>query len=338
MKNLLSLFSGIGSFERALDIVGVDYELSNYCEICKYQSKLYSTIHSVDENKNLWDIRDLDISQLDKDVDIITHGSPCTSYSVMGKQEGGDEGSGTKSSLMWHTVEIVKNKRPEYVIWENVPNVATSKKHKHNFEKYLDDLEKLGYTNYWEILNSKDFDIPQNRRRVFVVSIRNDTNNNFKFPKGGELSSTIKNYLIDDVKEKYYLSNEKTKGSSTNKNNNKLGNLNYYNFKQEDIVYNINSYAPTITASGANSNIKVIENQDNLNTENPMFRKLTPFECFRLMGFKDNDYYKGKQALENTFYNGNDKSDTRMYKAAGNSIVVNVLVAIFKNLFKEMII
>ena len=334
MKNLLSLFSGIGSFERALDIVGVDYELSNYCEICKYQSKLYSTIHDVDENKNLWDIRNIDIGQLGKNIDVITHGSPCTSYSVMGKQEGGDEGSGTKSSLMWHTVEIVKNKRPEYVIWENVPNVATSKKHKHNFKKYLNDLGKLGYTNYWEILNSKNFDIPQSRKRVFVVSIRNDTDNNFEFPKGTPTDLKIKDF-VDEINNRkvkstlkkyfdseYYLDYNSKNGCIKLFDGVSQG---YFNGGySHNRIWSEEGYSPTIITSEA-INIGELKG------------KLTPLETWRLMGFKDEDYYKGKQALENTFYNGNDRSDTRMYKAAGNSIVVNVLVAIFKNLFKERV-
>lgn len=94
----------------------------------------------------------------------------CQDYSIAGKGEGGDKDSGTRSSLMWYAVEIVKHCKPKYVIWENVKNVL-SKKHKHNFEQYLKDLEDLGYTSYYKVLNAKDFGIPQNRERIYCISI-----------------------------------------------------------------------------------------------------------------------------------------------------------------------
>ena len=135
---VLSLFSGIGAFEKALSNLGVDYELVGYSEIDKYASKSYCAIHGVDESLNFGDITKIDIKNLPK-ADLITHGSPCQSWSLAGKNEGGDKGSGTRSSLMWYSVEIIREVRPKYVIWENVKNVL-SKKHRHNFDLYIDLL------------------------------------------------------------------------------------------------------------------------------------------------------------------------------------------------------
>ena len=106
---VLSLFSGIGAPEKALERLNIDYELINYCEIDKYASKSYSIIHNVSEDLNLGDITKIDIDKL-RDFDLLTHGSPCQDFSAIGKQAGGDIGSETRSSLMWNTVEIIKHK------------------------------------------------------------------------------------------------------------------------------------------------------------------------------------------------------------------------------------
>lgn len=155
---------------------------------------------------NLGDITKIDISKLPQDVDIITHGSPCTNYSVAGKGDGGDKGSGTASSLMWNTVEIVKYIKPKYIVWENVKNVL-SKKHKHNFEQYINDLKGLGYTSYYQILNAKDFGIPQNRERIFCISILGE-HTPYEFPIGFTLQYRLRDFLEEEVEEKYYLSKE----------------------------------------------------------------------------------------------------------------------------------
>ena len=112
---VLSLFSGIGAFEKALSDLNINYELVNYCEIDKHASKCYSLIHDVSENLNLWDVTKIDTNKL-SDFDLITHGSPCQSFSIAGKQDGGEKGSGTRSSLLWETVRIVQAKKPKYVI------------------------------------------------------------------------------------------------------------------------------------------------------------------------------------------------------------------------------
>lgn len=201
---VLSLFSGIGAFEKALERLGIEYELVNYCEIDKYASKSYSVIHNVSEEKNLGDITKIDISSLPKDISLITHGSPCQDFSVAGLNKGGDEDSGTRSSLMYETIKIVKSTKPKYVIWENVKNIL-SKTHRHNFDNYLKALSDLGYLNYWQVLNAMDYGIPQSRERVFVVSINKDVNVDFKFPNPIKLKKTLKDVLEDEVDNKYTI-------------------------------------------------------------------------------------------------------------------------------------
>lgn len=205
----LSLFSGIGAPEQSLKDIGVDFELIGFSEIDKYAIKSYCSIHDVDENLNLGDITKVDIKKLPLDIDLITHGSPCQDFSVAGKGNGGDKGTGTRSSLMWNTVEIVKHCNPKYIIWENVKNVL-SEKHKHNYYKYLEILEDLGYKNYSKVINAKSF-VPQNRERIFVVSIRNDIEKYFKFPVDKDSRLRLKDILETNVDESFYLSDDKTK-------------------------------------------------------------------------------------------------------------------------------
>ena len=167
---ILELFGGIGACSKALEKLGIDYEIADYVEIDKYAVKSFNAMHNTSFEPQ-------DITQWDKDieVDLIMHGSPCQDFSLAGKQAGGDEGSGTRSSLMYETIRIVKKTKPKYIIWENVKNVL-SKNHKHNFEAYITQLRLLGYYSYYQVLNAKDFGIPQNRERVFCVSIRSDVN------------------------------------------------------------------------------------------------------------------------------------------------------------------
>lgn len=332
---MISLFSGIGAFEKALTNVGIKYNIVNYCEIDKYASLGYSVIHNINENKNLGDITKVDIKKL-KDFDLLTHGSPCQSYSLAGRGEGGDEGSGTKSSLMWYSVNIIKEKRPSYVIWENVQAV-TFKKHKHNFDKYLSTLEGLGYNNYWQILNAKDYGAPEYRERVFVVSIRKDIcKKPFVFPEKLKKHLIIRDILDGNIPEKYYLKDsfskelEKHFEMDLNKREpNKSGILKIGDIKNPrrlqmtNRVFSKESVSPTIMTSGSESP-KIVECR---------IRRLMPLESWRIQGFSCDDYFKVKTALENRFYKGRDCSDSQMYKMSGNSINILVLQALLKNLF-----
>lgn len=239
--NVLSLFSGIGSFEKALKNIGIDCNIIGFSEIDKYAIKSYCAIHSISEEKNLGDVSKIDLSQIQEEVDIITHGSPCQDFSIAGKQAGAEKGSGTRSSLMWFTVDIVEKVKPKYVIWENVKNLL-SKRHKHNFDNYIEVMDKIGYNSYFKILNAKDQGIPQNRERIYTISIRKDIDKrNFEFPKSEELKMRLKDILEKNVEEKYYLSEEKIS---------KIVNWKAYQKPFERVLGN-NSISPTLTARGA---------------------------------------------------------------------------------------
>lgn len=205
---ILSLFSGIGAFEKALDNLGVSYELAGYCEIDKYASKSYAAIHGIPESMNLGDITKVDEKSLPKDIDLITYGFPCQDISLAGKQKGlfNADGSQTRSGLFFEALRIIEETKPRVAMAENVKNL-TGKKFAEQFALVLKSLEDAGYNNYWKVLNLKDFGIPQNRERVFIVSIRKDIDNGtFRFPEGFPLEKRLKDVLEDEVDEKYYLS------------------------------------------------------------------------------------------------------------------------------------
>lgn len=200
---VLELFGGIGACTKALKRLGINPTVVDYVEIDKYAVASYNAINGTS-------FQPQDICEWDKniEVDLIMHGSPCTDFSIAGLQAGGDENSGTRSSLMYESVRIIKKLMPKYVVWENVKNVI-SKRHRHNFDKYLDTLEELGYKNFYQVLNAKDYGIPQNRERVFVISILGDEE--FLFPKKQELKLRLKDILQDEVDEKFYLSEQSYK-------------------------------------------------------------------------------------------------------------------------------
>ena len=222
---IMECFGGIGACSKALERLGIDYEIADYVEIDKYAVKSFNAIHNTNFEPQ-------DICEWNKDieVDLIMHGSPCQDFSLAGKQAGGDKDSGTRSSLMYETIRIVEKLKPKYVIWENVKNLL-SKKHRHNFDAYLETMESLGYTNYYQVLNAKDYEIPQNRERVFTISILG--NENYEFPKENIQECEVINPLKD------------ISGKS-------------WQFEQN--IYSENSILRSLKAGGGSGNIpKVIE-------------------------------------------------------------------------------
>lgn len=390
---VLELFAGIGACSKALERLGIEHEIVDAVEIDKYAIKSFNAVHGTNFEPQ-------DITKWDKDIecDLIMHGSPCQDFSVAGKGAGGDEGSGTRSSLMYETLRIVEKIRPKYVIWENVKNLL-SKKHIHNFEAYQAAMQRLGYNNYYQVLNAKDYGVPQNRERVFTVSIRNDGkfDSFYTFPEPFPLEKKLKDILDDEVDEKYYIKDATslTIGSSFDViNGGVIG-------KMHDIsrrAYHEDAIAPAMhTCGGGNTEPKTVasrgrgeDNKQHLESrkdgvtntitsvqkdnyvaiktankqgydlaqdgdaidlaypnsttrrgrvghevsktlacsdtmgtlQNYRIRKLTPKECWRLMGFDDTDFEKAEKV----------NSNTQLYKQAGNSIVVNVLEEILKEL------
>lgn len=200
---VIELFAGLGACSKALKNIGIDVEIVDAVEIDKYAIASFNAIHGTHFEPQ-------DIRTWNKDyenIDLIMHGSPCQDFSIAGKQAGGDKDSGTRSSLMYETIRIVEKIKPRFVVWENVKNIL-SKKHIHNFNSYLAIMDELGYNNYSKVLNAKDYGIPQNRERVFTISIRKDLGIDFKFPEPEELKLRLKDMLEAEVDEKYYLSDK----------------------------------------------------------------------------------------------------------------------------------
>ena len=214
MIKVLSLFSGIGAFERAFCRIGLDWELVNYCEIDRWASLSYSMVNQCSESLNLRDVRTVTAETVrDRQVDLITYGFPCQDISIAGKQQGfvNDSGESTRSGLFFEALRIIKELRPRYAIAENV-KALTSAKFENEFATVLSSLEEAGYNNYWRVLNAKDYGIPQNRERIFIVSIRKDLDTHeFAFPDKLPLTKTLKDMLEPKVDEKYYINNERAK-------------------------------------------------------------------------------------------------------------------------------
>ena len=214
MIKVLSLFSGIGAFERAFCRIGLDWELVNYCEIDRWASLSYSMVNQCSESLNLRDVRAVTAETVrDQHVDLITYGFPCQDISIAGKQQGfvNDSGESTRSGLFFEALRIIKELQPRYAIAENV-KALTSAKFKNEFATVLSSLEEAGYNNYWRVLNAKDYGIPQNRERVFIVSIRRDADEgDFQFPDKEPLMLRLRDMLepAESVDEKYYLSTER---------------------------------------------------------------------------------------------------------------------------------
>lgn len=333
--SLISLFSGIGSPEKALERLGIPYELVAYCEIDKPASKSYAAIHGVDESLNLGDITKIDEKKLPKGVDLLTYGFPCQDISNNGKQKGfhNDDGSRTRSGLFFDALRIIEAVQPVVAIAENVKNL-TSKKFAEEFKIVLESLEQAGYNNYWAVLNAKAYGIPQNRERVFIVSIRKDVDPGcFRFPEGFPLEVKLMDVLEEDVSPElfietppdirniiFYISGSEVfvreatrKGYATAFLGDSI-NLEFPNSKTRRGRVG-RQVAQTLTTSPAQA---VVVNS----AEELRIRKLTPKECFRLMGFDDSDFEKAASVV----------SDTQLYKQAGNSIVVNVIQHIIKAL------
>lgn len=207
---LIELFAGYGSQALALDYLNIPYESWFVCDSDKYAIQSYNDIHNTNyiptditkinaNNLNIVDTENYDY--------LLTYSFPCTDLSVAGKQEGMTKGSGTRSGLLWEVERLLKECKelPQYLLMENVPQVI-GKKNINDFKNWCQFLCELGYTNSHKLLNAKDYGIPQNRNRCFMVSILNGKK--FKFPDKQPLKLRLKDMLEDNVDEKYYLSNK----------------------------------------------------------------------------------------------------------------------------------
>ena len=212
---LIELFAGYGSQAMALERIGAEFEHYRIVEFDKYAVASYNAIHGT--NFSTMDITkvhalDLAIEDTDHFTYLLTYSFPCTDLSVAGKQMGMSKGSGTRSGLLWEVERILTEIRdsngelPQILFMENVPQVH-GKKNIEDFKKWIDFLEGLGYTNYWQDLNAKNYGVAQNRKRCFMFSFLGEYN--YHFPQPIPLKKKLKDYLEDNVDEKYYINNEK---------------------------------------------------------------------------------------------------------------------------------
>lgn len=352
MLKVFEAFSGIGTQRMALKRLGIEHEVVGIAEIDRFALYSYTAIHG--KTYNVGDISKVDIESI-PDHDLFTYSFPCQDISTAGLQKGLDKDSGTRSSLLWECYHIIEHIRPKYLLMENVKNLV-GKRHKNNFDEWLQQLEHLGYKSYWQVLNAKDYGVPQNRERVFVVSILDQGECHYQFPVKKELEIHLKDLLENDVPEKFYLSDEQINSivtSNFNQNKSRIQQKNYCDtlcagdykrlkcfeipiknatkkgylianeYDSVDLAYPNSKTRRGRVQKGVSHTLTCDDSKSVV--VDSWIRKLTSLECWRLMGVSDEDFYKA-QAFN---------SNTQLYKQAGNAIVVDVLVEIFRELFKE---
>lgn len=336
------------------------YELTHFCEIDAEAIKSYCTIHDVAPEKNLGDIENVDETKL-KPFNFMVGGTPCQNFSIAGNRKGsvwhcnlcdkeynpltvksdkrrfcpqcgGEDISKTRSSLLVEWLRILGYIKPDVAIYENVKNIL-SLRFQDMFNLFIEELKEYGYNVYFEILNSKDFGIPQNRARLYMVIIKKELDNGkFKFPKQDLKEPQLGDFLLHKIPDTFYESH--IKGVFIDGRIKPSVRKVYEENLEEIISCNKTMYqcnckngfqdckvgiklAPTLRAG--NPHTAVIYNNH--------IRRLYPIENVRLMGFEDEDYI----AMQ-----GSGVSNAQIYKQTGNSVVVNVLVAIYKKLYEAM--
>ena len=268
-----------------------NWQLVNFCEFDKYATKSYCSIHNVKESKNLGDITKVDENKLNE-FNMICGGSPCQDFSIAGKQKGSvwtckdcgyeynpltvhwskrcncpkcnsDKIDKTRSSLLVEYLRIIRANKPNFGLYENVKNIVGKQFKETTFKLFTDELEEYGYNVYWKVLNAKNYGVPQNRERVYLIFIKKEIDNHkFKFPKPFDNGIRLKDILEDKVDEKYYISKDKIekflKNFNYDFNKIQLGSIENNN-SQTNRVYNIDKEAPTLnTCSGGNHQPKVL--------------------------------------------------------------------------------
>ena len=291
--------------------------------------KLYNA-HKI--TKNYGDIRLIDENKL-PNFDLFTYSFPCKNISIAGEQKGFEEGSNTQSSLLWECRRIIKSKKPKYLLMENVKNLVSGK-HKHIFDLWCKELEDMGYNNYWKVLNSKYFKVPQNRERVIMVSIlKNIDKHTFIMPNGVLTNVRVKDILEKNTEKTFLIDINKLINPITieeykNKNKqlecNKLFQIGTIDIKGMDLmkrIYSDYGLCPTLNSmTGGNLQPKFIT----IENDELIIKKLSPLECWRVMGYSDEDFYKAK--------NIGNLSNSKLYERAGRGIVVPMLEKVFEEL------
>lgn len=322
-------FSGVGAFDQALIRLGINYKTIFACDLDKYARQTYIENYGKPQYFPE-DVYKRDITK--QSLDIYMTSPPCQAFSLAGKRKGEEDKRGI---LFYNSHQFIKINKPRYFIFENVKGLLSDNKGR-TFQRWLDYLgksingnpilfphpESVNYHIYFKVLNSKDFGVPQNRERVFIVGIRDDKDNQFRFPKEERLTKRLKDVIESDVDEKYFLSNEAIKkgyesGNISTGNKRLDRSIKTYVLKESPTI--IDSYNNTIhTEHSPTISTRVNASSCTHLFNNYQIRRLTPRECFRLMDFPDSFSWKC--------------SDSQAYKQAGNSITVGVLAKIIEKL------
>jgi DNA (cytosine-5)-methyltransferase 1 len=315
---IIELFGGIGSSRAGLRNIGVPVKSIDYVEIDEKAVKSYNAMFAAESAYNVQTVVGWNLKP-----DILIHGSPCQDFSIAGHQgtatgsdrtnkgKGGNEGSGTRSSLMWETVHIIEQMgewKPKVVIWENVKNVL-SKHMIHNFNRYITYMNKLGYTNNYKILDARDYGIPQARERVFTVSVLGNKAFDFSQMKKKPMQN-IQDFLENGDIPDCYMVTQPSVYSAIGKKGIRRATI-------------ISDYCNTITTRQDRTPAQVID------LGNGRYRYLTELECWRLQGFSDDDF----TAAQSTCQVSENKMNRTLYNQAGNTIPV----VIFESMFTAMI-
>ena len=316
-----TFFSGVGSPEQALRNLDIKHEVEFACDIDKYAKETY--LKNFKPKLFATDITTLEMKDLPY-IDLLVFGFPCQAFSVAGKRQGFDD---TRGTLFYDALRYLREHKPRYFIAENVKGLLSHDNSKTfqtiidclaktiNYQMSLMPFENLGYHIHHKVLNTKDYGLPQNRERIFIIGIRDNEDNNFNFPKEIPLELKLKDILQNEVDEKYYLSDKQIDRLDTG-NTQAIEWIADYR-TDEGLRIRKDNNSPCLTASRYSetepSRMPPIIKKNTI-------RRLTPVECERLQGFPNN------------FTAG--VSDTQRYKQMGNTITVNVIQAILKNLLK----
>lgn len=302
---ILELFGGIGSPRVALRNIGVPVKAIDYVEIDENAVRSYNAMFKAELEYKTQTVVGYNLKP-----DILIHGSPCQDFSIAGHQKGADEGSETRSSLMWETIHIIEQMgewKPLYVIWENVKNVRSKHMIK-NHERYLKEMKRLGYTSSYELLDARDFGLPQARQRYFTISFLGKETFNF-----ADLIKTpmkpLEDYLEDNssVPEQYRVTQPSV-----------LNVIGKQGIKRATVI---KDYAYTITTRQDRTPAQVID------IGNGEYRYLTERECWRLQGYSDLDYEAASEVHKRI-----GRYKMALYKQAGNSIPVPIFESIFRKI------
>ena len=348
-----SLFSGIGAFEQALDILGLKFKIVLACDNDQFVKKSFFANYEINEKNWFDDVQEINGTKFKNKVDLLVGGAPCQSFSMVGKRLGLKD---TRGNLTLHFIKKINEIKPKVFIFENV-RALLSVDNGDAWKIIYNKFKQTGYTFYYNTLNAKNFGIPQNRERLFVIGFKNKQN--FLFPQPIKLKNTMQDYLEGEFDKKFYLPPKGVAFVTKNKNlkkrytqvNGKIAlcqkrnqqfnwHGDFIQVKKSDIKKYILSdkvkkyvlstgtkgfYSkPEIDLEIARPLVSTMHKMHRSGVDNYIslkkgkIRKLTPRECLRLMGFPDTF----KQVV----------SDTQLYRQTGNSIVVNIVIALLKEM------